>query len=201
MEATEQELSARSRAGDEDALTELLQRTGPQVRAVISTLIDARWQNVLDADDVMQVTYLEAFLRITRFEPRGDGSFQAWLLQIARNNVRDAVEELGRLKRPPPDQRVIAGGDESAVALLDQLGCTSTTPSRHAGRHEIASAVHSAVGRLPDDYARVIQLYDLEGKGAEEVAASIGRTSGAVYMLRARAHDRLREAFGSISQY
>lgn len=194
-------LLMRAVAGDEDALTTLLRAHGPAVRAQVAAAIGARWQNVLDADDVMQVTYLEAFLRIDRFQPRGESAFTAWLAQIARNNLRDAVDELSRQKRPQPQDRIVASGEESAVALMDQLGCTTTTPSHHAGRREVAQAVAHAVARLPDDYATVVRLYDLEGRPVGEVAASLGRSEGAVFMLRARAHDRLREAFGSASQF
>jgi RNA polymerase sigma-70 factor (ECF subfamily) len=185
--------------GDEDALTRLLHMHGAGVRARISPRIGVKWRNVLDADDVMQITYLEAFLNIHGFTNRGEGAFAAWLLRIATNNLRDAIEALSRLKRPSPDQRVVASGDESAVLLLDKLGCTTTTPSRSAGKREVAAAVKQAVSRLPDHYATVVRMYDLEGATAADVAARLGRSEGAVYMLRARAHDRLRAEFSGIS--
>ena len=49
---------------------------------------------------------------------------------------------------------------------------------------------------LPPDYARTIQLYDLEDRSVEEVAAAMGRSAGAVFMLRTRALDRLRVLLG-----
>lgn len=194
-------LMTQAVAGDEDALAQLLHQHGPAIRAQLAREIGPKWQSVLDPDDVMQVTYLEAFLRIDRFKPRGENSFQGWLAQIARNNLRDAVEQLTRQKRTPPGERIVAAGDDSAVALMDRLGCTTSTPSHHAGRREVAQAVKSAVAMLPDDYAVVVRLYDLEGRPAAEVASTLGRSEGAVYMLRARAHDRLREAFGSASRF
>jgi RNA polymerase sigma-70 factor (ECF subfamily) len=195
---SEELLAQRAAAADESALAELLRRHGPQVRAQVETEIAAKWRSVLDAEDVMQVTYLEAFLTINRFRHRGAGSFGAWLLMIARNNLRDAIDELGRQKRPNPDRRVIPS-DESAAILLDKLGCTSSTPSRDAGRREVSAALESALGRLADDYAQVVRLYDLEGRTASEIARTMGRSEGAVYMLRARAHDKLREDFSSAS--
>ena len=47
----------------------------------------------------------------------------------------------------------------------------------------------------------MIRLYDLEGRPIAEVAAEMGRSSGAVHMLRARAHDRLRELLGPESAF
>lgn len=160
------------------------------------------WQSALDPDDVMQVTYLEAFLRIERFQPRHEGSFLAWLTLIAENNLRDAIKELERQKRPNPRHRVQAGGqDDSYVALVELLGATMTTPSIVAARSELQSALDQALNTLPADYAKVVRLYDLEGRDAKEVAQLMGKSPGAVYMLLARAHDRLRDALGSGSQF
>jgi RNA polymerase sigma-70 factor (ECF subfamily) len=201
MDAPDHQLVDQAVAGDDGALTELLRRHGPSVRAQTAASMGSKWQSVLEADDVMQVTYLEAFLRIDRFEHRGENTFAAWLAQIARNNLRDAIDELSRLKRPQPENRIIASGEDSAVALMDKIGYTSTTPSRQAGRREIQQAVEAAVEDLPDDYATVVRMYDLQGRSAAEVSRVMGRSEGAVYMLRARAHDRLRESLGTSSRW
>lgn len=197
----ESALCARAVAGDEDALTQLLRHFGPRVRAQIAPTIQSKWAQVLDADDVMQITYLEAFMQVQRFEYRGVDSFGGWLAQIARNNLRDAIRQLERLKRPQPDQRVGDAPADSTFALLDELGCTTSTPSRQAARQDVQGFLESAIAELPDDYSTVIRMYDLEGKSVAEVAAVLERSEGAVFMLRARAHDRLRESIGPETQF
>ena len=200
MATSEGELLTKVIAGDTAALGELLERYGPQVRGELS--IDRKWQSLLSADDVMQVTYLEAFLQISRFSPCGEGSFRAWLRRIAENNLRDAIRELQRAKRPQPQKRVTApSGDDSFVALFDLLAGTTSTPSRRAARREIADMLEAAIRELPDDYQTVVRRCDLESDSASEVASAMGRSTGAVYMLRARAHERLREALGSESKF
>ena len=95
-----------------------------------------------------------------------------------------------------------AGGqDDSYVALVELLGATMTTPSIVAARSVLQSALDQALNTLPADYAKVVRLYDLEGRDAKEVAQLMGKSPGAVYMLLARAHDRLRDALGSGSQF
>ena len=76
-----------------------------------------------------------------------------------------------------------------------------TTPSAAAAGNEIRSALASVLERLPPDYATVIKLYDLQGRSASELAAELNRSEGAVYMLRARAHDRLRDLLPSESKF
>src|SRR5215468_5727754 len=88
--------------GDEDALTTLLNSVAAQLHAETRARIGSKYSGVFDADDILQITFLEAFLRIGAFEPGPHVSFLAWLRRIAENNIRDAIRELERDKRPPP---------------------------------------------------------------------------------------------------
>lgn len=202
MGASEAELVARAVRGDSEALTDLLEQEGPIVRQRIESSLNSVWRSSFDADDVMQVSYMEAFMQIARFAPAGPGSFRAWLSHIAENNMRDAIKSLERAKRPDPRRRVHGPpGEQSFVALVELLGVTNSTPSQHAARGEFRGVIDSALAKMPADYSRVISLYDLEGRSPQEVAAIMGRSQGAVFMLRARAHDKLREVLGSSSQF
>ncbi|MHC5108376.1 MAG: RNA polymerase sigma factor [Planctomycetota bacterium] len=194
MSKNDEQLLDYATKGDTDALSALLAQHGPALSANLAGKIRTMHNRLFDVEDVLQVTYLEAFLRIRKFENRGPGSFPAWLKQIAMNNLRDVIKEAERLKRPPADRRVIAAGTESApAALLDRIGYTSTTPSRCANDNEMRDIVLSTLSRLPDDYAQVLRRYELEGQSVEQVAESLGRSIGAVYMLRARAIDLMRD--------
>lgn len=186
--------------GDADALAELLRVHGPEVRRRLN--IGPDWQAMLDSADVMQVTYLEAFLRIYQLEARTADKFCAWLDRLAQNNLRDAIRELKRQKRPDPRNQVGRGAaGESTSMLLDELGSGTPTASRVAASREAQGAMESAVAQLPPLYAQVVRLHDLEGQSVPDVAAAMGRTCGAVYMLRARALDRLRELLGPESRF
>ncbi len=202
MQQAAHETISRAIQGDSDALSTLLETTGRQVRHHLSRQMPHRWQSILTLDDVMQVTYLEAFLRISQFRGNGQCSFEGWLKRIAENNLRDAIRALERGKRPPPqvqDQALHPEG--SCAALLERLSDSTISPSRCAGRAEVCELVKTAVARLPDDYRRAVQMFDLEGCDSTAVAAALGRSEGAVYMLRARAHDRLRELLGAETNF
>ena len=198
-ESVKIQLDAAAR-GDTDALSALLKRFGPEVRRQLS--ISGRWQAALDVDDVMQVTYLEAFVRIREHSFDGQASFASWLRRVAENNLRDAIRALERLKRPPPSKRVAAMTyDDSAEHLIEQLGVTTTTPSRYAAAGELSEKLDAVLEALPEDYAQAVRLYDLEHKSIDETAEHLGRSRGAVHMLRARAHERLRELLGPESAF
>ncbi|HEY3232002.1 MAG TPA: sigma factor-like helix-turn-helix DNA-binding protein, partial [Roseiflexaceae bacterium] len=59
----------------------------------------------------------------------------------------------------------------------------------------------SAISRLPPAYEQVVRLFNIQGQSAAEVAQQMGRSVGAVYLLRMRAHQRLREELGSSARY
>jgi RNA polymerase sigma-70 factor (ECF subfamily) len=187
--------------GNGEALAALLREHGPVVRRRLH--IDPIWQAVLDPADVMQVTYLEAFLRIDHLQARTTESFVAWLTQLAQNNLRDGIKELERQKRPNPRQRVRPTSfAESASTLLSQLCVApSKTPSRAAATKEAAEVLTQALAKLPPPYAEALRLHDLEGRAVAEVAEAMGRSRGAVCMLRLRALDQLRSLMGSESKF
>ncbi len=196
-------VAERAACGDEDSLCMLLEHYGPIVRDRLKSKIGQQWRTSLDEDDVMQVTYLEAFLLINQFKHRGTGSFLAWLSQVAENNLRDALRGLQAAKRPNPKRRVQVSrpNENSFVALVEMLGSTNSTPSRAAARGESERMIEDVLSALPPDYERVVRLYDLEGRSAQEVAEQLGRSTGAIYMLRARAHEKMRGELGNASQF
>jgi RNA polymerase sigma-70 factor, ECF subfamily len=202
MSPSEEELVRRAVGGDESALVELLERFGVQVHTEIERSIGRQYRGLLDADDVMQVTYLEAFLRIHRFVPAGVGAFRGWLRRIAENNLKDALRALERDKRPSPGRKTQPLlRDDPYAALVEQLSASGTRVSQATARDELRQAVDAALAGLPPDYAEVLRLHELEGLAGKEVAQRMGRSHGAIRMLLARARESLAEALGSPSRF
>ncbi len=200
MAESDSSLIAQAVEGDRDALTTLLRRHGPALRQRLR--ISRTWQGCLEADDVLQVTYLEAFLRIGQLISREPAAFVAWLRTIAENNLRDAIRRLGRDKRANPRRRVRPRTlDQSTVLLLERVARTSLTASRVVAGKEAQQSLQQAVTQLPQTYRTVVELYDLEGKSPAEVGRALRCSAGAVHMLRARAHDGLREILGPESRF
>jgi RNA polymerase sigma-70 factor (subfamily 1) len=200
METCDDALLNAVATGDADALAELLHRHGPEVRHRL--VISPVWRGSLDATDVMQVTYLEAFLHRHQLTARTLDGFLAWLTRLAQNNLRDGIRELERQKRPNPRQQVQRrSADDSASSLLNTLSGGTPTASSVAARREAQQALEHALTQLPPLYARVVRSHDLEGQSVIEVATALGRSPGAVYMLRARALERLQELLGSQSRF
>lgn len=198
MSQSFEDLLALAQASNRDAITELLSRTGSRVRERLTGRIPAKHRAKLSEDDVMQITYMDAVRLLGRFQTGGEGAFAGWLTTLAENNLNDAIKELGRLKRGGKRIQVdnVVRSDDTYTTLMGQITGTITSPSSAAQREERRSTLDRALAKLPRDYERVLRMYDLEERPIEEVAAALGRSEGAAYMIRARAMERLKELLG-----
>ncbi|MGE3175756.1 MAG: RNA polymerase sigma factor [Planctomycetota bacterium] len=205
---------AAASGGDEAALTELLRAHEDRLRQRVRALVPERLRALLDADDVVQETMTDAFLSVRGFaaerrarqdgDGRGDGrgatgsgddAFAAWLWTLARHNLVDAVRLLeahkrggGRRGAPPRSL------DDSRASLCDLLLVASITqPGERLLRAEREQRLQAAIAALPEPHRTVITRYDLQGEGIDALAEALGRSPGAVYLLRNRAHKWLRE--------
>ena len=179
-------------AGDADQLERLLHEAVPALRRQLSIAPGLR--RSLAVEDVIQVTMLEAFLRIRSLEERTLAGFHGWLRRLAEHNLTDAIRALERKKRPGHRDRVTQGGaGESSRTLLAALADPRATAGSAAVLAEAVERLHAAIAMLPASYREVIKAADLAERPVTDVAAQMQRSVGAVHMLRARAHDRLRE--------
>lgn len=193
---------ARAVRGDHEALVSLLTRNGPLVRRRLAGCIPMQWQSVLSEDDVMQETYASAYTHIAEFGSDNEKAFLGWLETIARRNLLDAIRALEAEKRGGHRRRVEPGAwGESYVALMDKLRAPGPTASRVMAAEEAQQLLERALAQLPEPCARVVRMYDLEGRTVGEVAQALGRSPGAVFMIRARALVRLHGFMGPTSAF
>lgn len=185
----------------EQELTALLGRHGPSVRRWIAPRLPRRWRAMLSVDDIMQQEYTDAFLALRHLRYTNERRFAAWLRKVAESRLTDAVRMLTAEKRGTDQQRSTETGEDATQALVEALAAAGTTPSQYVARREWRAKLGAALERLPEDYRRVVVLYDLETRPVEEVARLLGRSAGAIFNMRARAHRRLAGVLGQASGF
>ena len=79
MIRVEENLIAAAKDGDRDALSTLLEQAHERLRRGLAGRIPRRHQGAFDELDVLQVTYVEAFLRVGQFNGSDSASFEAWI--------------------------------------------------------------------------------------------------------------------------
>lgn len=177
-----------------DMCEERLAEVGPGVAAALR--IAPQWQGLIEADDIMQVTYIEACIamRDPRVEIR---DLRSWLQRAAENNLRDAIGSLSAACRPSPTARLQPSpGEDPVVWLHRQATSGGTTPSRSSARSEMLVALRAEMSRLPPLYADVLERVVLRGMNHADVGVQLGRSRGAIYLLHQRAIELLRRRMG-----
>ncbi len=197
----------RAVGGDCDALQRLIVHYHGILWTKIDTQIEQPMRRHLEADDVLQQAYASAFQSIGQCRFDGPGGFYSWLETIACEKLKTANRHLRRLKRDIGRERHAdsfghAAPDRTSYPdLFDQFSGDHSTPSRRLRRQEAAAAVISSLARLGDDQRRVISMRFLEDRSVSEIAASLGKSEDAVYMLCHRGLKALQQHLGTISRF
>lgn len=140
-------------------------------------------RNAVDADDLVQETYLKALRSFDSFQ-RGTNA-KAWLFTVLR---RLHIDRFRRARvRPQP----------LAEEALDD---TALAPAAHedapAGGWERISAevVRQAVEQVPDPFRAAVVLRDLQGLSYADVAAILDVPAGTVMSRLHRGREYVRQA-------
>jgi RNA polymerase sigma-70 factor, ECF subfamily len=100
------------------------------------TQIDARLQSQLDASDMVQQTFLEAYRGIDQFRGKTEAELAGFLRRILANNLTDARRRLGLHGLPKFPLADLL--DESAARMESWLAAEQSSPSQQAVRNEVA---------------------------------------------------------------
>jgi RNA polymerase sigma factor (sigma-70 family) len=113
VDATDAELVARCRAGDEAAWNELVERFSRLVYAICTRGFRL---GVADAEDVFQEVFARAYERLDSL--RDDGAVRPWLAQLTR---RLCVDRLRAAHREAPTDDALEPADiDDTLARLDE---------------------------------------------------------------------------------
>jgi RNA polymerase sigma-70 factor (ECF subfamily) len=137
-------------------------------------------RDLVDTDDLVQITLLQALNRLGEFEPRREGAFLAYLRQILLNRVRDEI----RVARRRPGRAV----------LSEEMNAGRPSPLEEAIGREAMAAYESALAHLPDEQREAIVMRIELGFTHNQVAEALDCPSpDAARMLVARGLVRLAE--------
>jgi RNA polymerase sigma-70 factor (ECF subfamily) len=191
-EAVSERMIARARAGDEAALTAVLEPYRNYLRLVARSAIGAALRVKLEPSDLVQETFLKAHREFAGFAGEGERALVAWLRRILARTLADQVKHHRRKGRDYQHEESLDLLLERSDHTLQQaLASRSVSPSERASRREQAVRLADAVSRLPADYREVFILRTLEHVPFDDIAARMGRSVGAVRMLWSRALERL----------
>lgn len=137
--------------------------------------------------DIVQDVLLAAHARHEQFRGQSEAQYKAWLRQITRNQVIDALK-----KRRLPQQAMWQV--EDASRWTEQwLSDGATSVAGRAARDELLSILAEALGHLTEPSREAIILHYLQQLPLQEIASRMGRSVPSVAGLLRRGLATLRD--------
>ena len=174
-------LVSAAQAGDASAFVELKDRHANKLLSRIYR-ITRNWQ---DAEDVLQESFLKAFVHLPGFE--GRSSFSSWITRIAINSALMLLR-----KRRVVEISIDAFASDGETWSGWEIADIRTTPEEAYAQREVEQHLRSAIRRLRPALRKVVHLRRSEDYPTSEIAAALGISVAAAKSRLMRAKTALR---------
>ena len=196
---TDADLVALLQTGDEEAISQLVERWSPAMFRLARSFV----ASPQSAEDVVQEAWLGMLSGLARFE--GRSSLRTWTFTILVNRARTRGAREARTVPQPPlatrdepgayDWFPGPGGEATRTwSSIDVASRWDTAPESAVLSREALLELDRAVSALPPRQRQVVTMRDIGGMSAEEVCAALGITPANQRVLLHRARAALRTA-------
>ena len=144
--------------------------------------------NRVDANDLVQETYLKAFAAFDQFQQ--GTNIKAWLHRILENTY---INQYRKLQNQPNYSPLEDLEDWQLGDAESRTATSSRSAEAEAIDHLPASAVKDALQAIPEDFRAAVYLVDVEGYSYQEVADIMDTPTGTVMSRLHRGRKLLRE--------
>lgn len=177
------DLLRRARAGDDDALNDLINRMRPIMRRWATGRVPAGVSSLLDTGDLVQEALIACVRNLPSIEIRTEGE----LLGYFRTAVNGRIVDVYRRARRRP----------ARSELSEQAESHDASPLEEAIGAETLDRYEQALAQLIDEDRQAIVLRGEFGLAYDEIARQLGKSSAdAARKAVTRAIARLADAMG-----
>jgi RNA polymerase sigma-70 factor (ECF subfamily) len=195
------DLTARIRTGDTNALADFMQAHRPQLMAFIERQLGTALRRKVESDDVFQETCAEAVRALPTAE-LGDRDPFSWCCQIAERRIIDLHRRFFEAQKRDAGREVPlgaggggtgSGSDTRPGGLINMLVASMTTPSQAFSRNARELKLQEALLKLPDDQQQALRMRYVENLPSKQIAEKLGKTDAAVRVMLTRSLKKLQE--------
>lgn len=175
------ELVARAQGGDMDAFNRLFERYYERVLHIVRIRLGPRLRSYLEAEDIIQETFIAAVRTFERFEMRHESALIAWLARLAENKINEAADYHHAQKRDRRRDRALeyVRSNMASGTLKFDPPASIDLPVDQVRDKELTAIMEECLAELSEDQREVI-LLRLYHKGSWAwVAEQLGRPSEA----------------------
>jgi len=189
IEATDADLVAAIRAGDDRAFEELYQRYFPRISSFVCRML----HDTAGCEDVAQDAFMSALRRMRATDT--EINFKPWIYQIARNAAIDAHRRRSHAVEVSMD-----ADDGLRASDRTRLVGLEGGPDAALVTKERLTHLQGAFDELSDVHTRVLVMRELEGMSYREIGKQLDLTRPAVESALFRARRRLESEYTELSE-
>jgi RNA polymerase sigma factor (sigma-70 family) len=186
-----QDLVARARSGDRQAMETLLEALRPRLEMLAREYADAG-RGDGSAADLVQEAWLRAWQKLGQFEGGASdeetlAKLRAWVEQIVHRLGLNARRDRNAQRRRPQGRAIVhlSSAQGSSRPRGASPPASGPTPSANVRQDEEAALVRSALEKLPEPLDReILRLRVFEGVSLRQIAEQL-----------AVSYDRVRERY------
>lgn len=145
--------------------------------------------NHADTEDLMQETYVNAYVHLKGFENRS--SFKTWLVKIMLNQCYHKKQKFSMRNEVSSQPNI----EEKSVPMFSN---SNTNTGKSVVNSELKHVLEEAVRKIPEDYRMVFALRELNGMNVNETAEALHITESNVKVRLNRAKAMLRNEIQKI---
>jgi RNA polymerase sigma factor (sigma-70 family) len=176
------ELIARTQAGDATAFDELIVKYSPRLYGLVYHMTS----NHEDTHDMLQDIWAKAFRSIGAF--RGQSAFYTWIHSIGVNMTINFLKKRGRRTHLSLDD--IDSGIQNDKDFVELAA--ASTPVREANLSELQKRLNEAMQHLSEEHRAVVTMFDIQGMPHAEIAKILKISEGTVRSRLFYAHRQLQ---------
>ena len=170
MEASDAELVARCRRGDDAAWRELVARFSRYVYAICGQAFRLPEH---DSEDVFQEVFAKVYEHLGRL--RDDDALRPWLAQMTRRLCIDRLRAAAR-EGPAVEEELVPAGADETLAFLDD-----------------ALSVHEALAATPEHCREVLDRFFARDESYRTIGEALDLPPGTIASRISRCLARLRD--------
>jgi RNA polymerase sigma factor (sigma-70 family) len=166
----DQELVARTQAGDAGAFDQLVVKYTPRLYGLVYNMTS----NHEDTNDLLQDIFSKAYKAIRGF--RGKSSFYTWIHSIAVNMTLNFLKKRGRrFNLSLDDVEASIQNDKEFLELT-----ATSSPVREADLSELQRRLNEAMMKLSDEHRAVVTMFHIQGMPHAEISKILRVSEGTV---------------------
>jgi RNA polymerase sigma factor (sigma-70 family) len=187
----DERLVAAAQIGHKAAFDELCRRHAEKIFHVAHRMM----RNREDAEDVVQESFLRAFIHLKSFD--GRSRFSAWLTRIAINSALMSLRKNRRSREIPMEAPI-----ESSESRRQQFADAALNPEKRFAEYEKETILRDAITKLRPSIRKAVEIHQLQQCSLDATAKALGislaAAKGRLFQARAVIRRMLKCAVPSI---